>query len=192
MTEIPVVLAGTTAILLSLLSNRIAQIITLAAQYVAVAWLSSMALPQQVAAVKLVGGLIACGILGITAARGDPQVVASQARQRTRFRFAASVLVLVAAIGIGQANWMQIPEIQPAAIRGSTVLIALGLLHLGLFGTSFRIAIGLITLLSGFEIAYSVIEPSLAVLALIASVHIGLAMVVTYLDLVTGLEGAEQ
>jgi hypothetical protein len=188
MSEIPVVLAGSTAILLSLLSNRIAQIATLGVQYVAVAWLSSMALPPQVAAVKLVGGLIACGILATTAARGEPHPVLSRATARTRFRIAASVLVLVAAAGIGQANWMQIPEIRPAAIRGSTVLISMGLLHLGLFGTPFRIAIGLITLLSGFEIAYSVIEPSLAVLALLASVHIGLAMVVTYLDLIAGLE----
>jgi hypothetical protein len=42
------------------------------------------------------------------------------------------------------------------------------------------------TLLSGFEIVYGLIEPSLAVLALIASIHIGLALVASYLGLISG------
>lgn len=66
----------------------------------------------------------------------------------------------------------------------AAILMSMGLLQLGLFRSPLRVVIGLITLLSGFEIAYSVIEPALAILALIASVHIGLAMVASYLTLV--------
>lgn len=69
---------------------------------------------------------------------------------------------------------------------GATILLAMGLLQLGLFGSSLRVGIGLMTLLSGFEIAHSVIEPALAVLALLASVNIGFATVVSYLMLVAG------
>ncbi len=70
-----------------------------------------------------------------------------------------------------------------------TILMAMCLLQLGLFRTPLRVCIGLITLLSGFEIAYAVIEPALAILALLASMHIGLAMVVSYLTLVARPSG---
>jgi len=65
------------------------------------------------------------------------------------------------------------------------VMLTMGLLQLGLSGSAFRVCVGLMTLLSGFEVVYSLIEPSLAVLALIASVHIGLALVASYLGLVS-------
>ena len=94
-----------------------------------------------------------------------------------------------AAIGIGQANWMRIPDIRPEAIMAATILMSMGLLQLGLFRTPLRVCIGLITMLSGFEIAYAVIESALAILALLASMHIGLAMVVSYLTLVAHPSG---
>lgn len=172
------------ASLLGVITHRTIRLLVLALQYAAVTGLSSIAIPGQIAAVKLVGGLIACGILGLTAAaetrQRQPQVA------QTRLRAVASVLVLVAAFGIGQSNWMGIPEISPEASAGATVLLAMGLLLIGLARTALGACLGLMTFLSGFEIAYSVIEPSLAVLALLASVHIGLALVVSYLMLLTG------
>ncbi len=175
-----------TATLLTVVAHRTVRLVVLAIQYLAVAWLCSLAIPGQVAAVKLVGGLIACGILGLTSAsevgtEDDPPRAA-----RSRFRAVASILVLVAAFGIGRINWMEIPEISPEATLGSTVLIAMGLLQVGLARRPIGACLGLMTFLSGFEIAYSVIEPALAVLALLASVHIGLALVVSYLTVLTG------
>jgi hypothetical protein len=48
-----------------------------------------------------------------------------------------------------------------------------------------------LTVLSGFEIAYASVEPSLAVLALLAMVHIGISLIVSYLVLVVGRTKAE-
>lgn len=184
--QLAVWMAAVTAPLLAVLSSRTLRLIVLGIQYVAVTLLASLALPGQVAAVKLVGGLIACGILALTSAAEAPAAATGRREAEGRFRAVACVLVLAASLGIGQANWMQIPEITPVANAGATLLIAMGLLLIGLARRSFGACLGLMTFLSGFEIAYSVIEPSLAVLALLASVHIGLALVVSYLTLLTG------
>lgn len=173
-----------TAALLAVVTQRTLRLLVLAVQYVLVTALTAIAIPPQIAAVKLVGGLFACGILGLTTAaeRVGPEPRAAQGR----FRAVAALLVWVAATGISQSNWMGIPEISAAANSGATQLIAMGLLLVGLSRGPLGVCLGLMTFLSGFEIAYSVIEPSLAVLALLASVHIGLALVVSYLTLMTG------
>ena len=63
-------------------------------------------------------------------------------------------------------------------------LICLSFLHLGLCEEPLRVGVGLLTFLSGFEITYSILEPSLAVVGLLACVHVGIALVCGYLMLV--------
>lgn len=181
MNWIPLALVAATAFALIVVERPGLQIAILAAQYASVAWLSSLALPPQVAAVKVVAGMITCGVLALTVAGSHSPDESSSGRA---FRVIAAILIMGAAIGVGRTNWMRIPDIRPEAIMAAAILMSMGLLQLGLFRTPLRVCIGLITLLSGFEIAYAVIEPALAILALLASVHIGLAMVVSYLTLV--------
>jgi hypothetical protein len=178
-------LAAATAFALIIVERPGIQIGILAAQYAAVAWLSALALPPQVAVVKVVAGMITCGVLALTAAGSRMQDGSATGVAGRAFRAIAGVLIVAAAIGIGQTNWMRVPDIQQEAAMAAALLMSLGLLQLGLFRTALRVCIGLITVLSGFEIAYSVIEPALAILALLASVHIGLALVVSYLTLMT-------
>jgi hypothetical protein len=59
--------------------------------------------------------------------------------------------------------------------------MALGLLHLGISEEPIRVGIGILTIMAGFEISYSAVEPSLAVIALLALVHLGLSLVIGYL-----------
>lgn len=186
MNWIPLVLVAATVFALIVVERPGLQIAILAAQYASVAWLSSLALPPQVAAVKVVAGMITCGVLALTVAGSRSPDESGSGRA---FRVIAGILILGAAIGIGRANWMRIPDIRPEAIMAAAILMSMGLLQLGLFRTPLRVCIGVITLLSGFEIAYAVIEPALAILALLASVHIGLAMVVSYLALVARPSG---
>ena len=183
MNWIPLLLVAATATALVVVERPGIQIGILAIQYSSVAWLTSLALPPQVAAVKLVAGLIACGILALTVAKSRPAAESASGIAGRAFRAIAGILIMVAALGIGQSNWMRVPDIRPEAIMAAALLMSMGLLQLGLFRNPLRVSIGIITLLSGFEIAYSVIEPALAILALLASVHIGLAIVVSYLSL---------
>ena len=186
MNWIPLVLVAATATALVVVERPGIQIGILAIQYASVAWFTSLAIPPQVAAVKLVAGLIVSGILALTAAGSRPAAESATGIAGRAFRLIAAILIMAAAIGIGQTNWMRAPDIQPEAIMAAAILMSMGLLQLGLFRNPLRVSIGIITLLSGFEIAYSVIEPALAILALLASVHIGLAIVVSYLSLVAG------
>lgn len=183
MNLIPLLLVAATATALVVVERPGIQIGILAIQYSSVAWLTSLALPPQVAAVKLVAGLIACGILALTVAKSRPAAESASGIAGRAFRAIAGILIMAAALGIGQSNWMRVPDIRPEAIMAAAILMSMGLLQLGLFRNPLRVSIGIITLLSGFEIAYSVIEPALAILALLASVHIGLAIVVSYLSL---------
>ena len=186
MNWIPLVLVAVTAFALIVVERPGLQIAILATQYASVAWLSSLALPPQVAVVKVVAGMITCGVLALTVAGSQSSDESSSGRA---FRVIAAILIMGAAIGVGRTNWMRIPDIRPEAIMAAAILMSMGLLQLGLFRTPLRVCIGLITVLSGFEIAYAVIEPALAILALLASVHIGLAMVVSYLTLVARQSG---
>jgi hypothetical protein len=61
------------------------------------------------------------------------------------------------------------------------LLIGMGLLHLGITDYNLRVVIGLMTVLSGFEILYSAVEGSILVAALLAVVNLGLALVGAYL-----------
>jgi hypothetical protein len=183
--------AAFTGAFLILLDNRRLLLATLAVQYVFVAWLVGSSLPIQIAAAKLVAGLLACAIIAVALTNigwtGQlllPQTIPSG----TIFRAIALCLVLLAALGLGADIWTALPKISIDAGYGATFLIAMGLLQLGLQEETVKVAVGLLTTISGFEVAYTTIEPSLAVMALLAAVHLGIAVVASYLLLMGGDE----
>jgi hypothetical protein len=75
----------------------------------------------------------------------------------------------------------QVVSVLPAVTQGhaeaGVTLLALGLLHLGLSEDPIRWIFGLLTAQLGFEVVYAVIEPSLAVQAILAGVHLGIVLV---------------
>lgn len=161
----------------------------LVVQYAAVTLLAAQFIAWNIVAVKLAGGLIACLILGVTLVRlpqtassGDEGIIPAG----RSFRLISVLLVAVAGWGLSRDRWMGILALESNASLGSAVLMTLGLLQLGTSDSPFRVGLGILTVLSGFEIAYASVEPSLAVLALLAMVHIGIALTVSYLILVVG------
>lgn len=166
------------------LNDRRAQTLVLGFQYLGVAWLSALALPLPVAAAKFVAGILSCLILVVSflSLPGEGRSYEGGALPSGRiFRLAAAALVISAAWGLGSSNWMGLPDLRAEAVRGGTFLLALGMLQLGLLLEPAGVGLGLLTLLSGFEIVYSALEPSLAVIALLAMVHLGIAIVIGYL-----------
>jgi hypothetical protein len=59
--------------------------------------------------------------------------------------------------------------------------MGLGMLHLGMTIQPFRVILGLLTVLSGFEALYAALESSILVAAMLATVNLGLALVGAYL-----------
>ncbi len=185
---------GLTASLLVVLDDRRLVVGVLAVQYVLAAVLVSQSLPASAAAAKGVAGLLAAGVLGLTAYL-RPEAKAGSMRPRLPtgrgFRMAASLLVLAIGVGLGYPSWSLIPGLGQAGRLGSAFLITLGMLHLGISEEPLRVGVGLLTLLCGFEIAYGLLEPSLAVTAMLAAVNLGTSVVVSYLVLAVG-DGVEE
>jgi hypothetical protein len=96
------------------------------------------------------------------------------------FRLIAAGVVGLAIISIvtEAVNW--VPGIEVEQILGALILIGLGLLHLGLTSHPFRVVLGLLTVLSGFEILYAAVEISALVAGLQSGVNLGLALVGAY------------
>jgi hypothetical protein len=73
-------------------------------------------------------------------------------------------------------------------ILAGLVLLGLGFLQLGLSREKLRIIIGLLTILSGFEILYATLEASVLMTGLLAILNIGLAFLGAYLMGASNLE----
>jgi hypothetical protein len=187
---VAILLAGS---VLVVISDWRAGIVALLVEYVATAIVLTQLVIIEVAMVKLIAGLLVVTIMGITAWQlnfgrpGTPGAAPWQFRFETPtalpFRLMAVIMVVVSALYVaGQPNLVlpgldQAPDINSA----SYLLMALGLLNLGLTEEPLGAGLGLVTLLLGFETFYAAIEPSLAVVALMAAVEVGVALAVSYL-----------
>ena len=156
-------------------------IILLSLQYIGVFVLSLQHLPLGMATVKIIAGWMSAAILGMTRSSLEDEEDASTLPQGRFFRLiAAGVVGLIAAVGAPLVD----PMMADAGITvsaGSLLLIGMGLLHLGVTDEAMRVTIGLMTILSGFEILYAAVENSILVAALLAVINLGLALVGSYL-----------
>jgi hypothetical protein len=181
--------AGTGGLLV-LLDNRRLLAIVLAAQYALAGWLAAESLGVGVAASQVLGGILTAAIVWVTWRATDPDMGNHDGdlMSRTAFRWVAVLLVLFAAWGLGRRGWMGLPGLTSTANLGATFLMLLGLLQASLFRQPMRVVVGLLTVLSGFGIAYGVVEASLAVIALLIIVHLGLALAGSYLTIIQGTD----
>lgn len=155
----------------------------LGAQYVGVFWLVSLHWPTSMAAIKLVTGWMAVTTLGITRlnikeAEEDSSRILPQGRL---FRlFTAGIVTVIIATAAPSVEEI-IPGIGMPVISGSLILMGIGMLHLGMTVQPFRVILGLLTVLSGFEALYAALESSILVAAMLSTVNLGLALVGAYL-----------
>jgi hypothetical protein len=77
------------------------------------------------------------------------------------------------------AGWSRLFGIDQA--WSGLFLIGVGLLQVGLTANLFRSTLGLLTLLSGFEILYAAIETSILVAGLLAILSLGVSLAGAYL-----------
>ncbi len=185
------VVATAAAGLSIVLAERRVRLVILAVQYVCVGLLVAAALPPAVAAAKSLAGLTATTILWTAVLLPSGGAAPHSRLQPERLHpmhWVAVGLVGAATLATGSQSWMGGTGITSEAALAAATLMGLGLLHIGVAQGALRVGIGLMTTLSGFEIAYSFVEPSLAVTALLGAVHLGIALVVSYLVRVLPLE----
>jgi hypothetical protein len=173
------ILLMTTLIQLVSQNGRL-NIIALALQYLASFWLISLLWPFGMAAVKLVVGWMVCAILGSTPLFLHQDANPPQDFPGRLFRVltAGMVWILVFSIAPIMVTWIPTGMV---ILWGGLTLLGMGLLQLGMTNQPSRIIIGLLTVMSGFEILYSVLETSVLVAGLLAMVNLGLAFIGSYL-----------
>lgn len=146
-------------------------------QYFAAFWLAMARWPLAMAATVLVSGWMAVAALGMTHIniKVDPSSETSWP-QGGLFRVLASGLVLLAisAVAGTQSSWL--PEGPLPLVWGALVLIGLGFLHLGMTLQPLKVILGLLTVLLGFELLYTIIENSVLVAGLLVVVTLGLSL----------------
>jgi hypothetical protein len=180
-------------------------LLALLVQYLTAGLLFIDVLDPRLAFVKLLTGLFVCLILYMTArqvnyGRLPADVTVKEAaglglERRVRvgpyllptslpFRFFAAIMIVLAAWALAQQPAWQLPALADTlaylnlAVYG---LAGLGLLGVGLTADPWRAGLGMLLFLSGFELFYSAVEQSVAMLALLAVTTLLMALFIAYL-----------
>ena len=166
-------------------------IIHLATQYFGMLILVLAHWPLGMASVKVVAGWMSAAILGMTRSsllREDKADKSNTLPRGRLFRlFAAAVVIMIVASVTPRVDAIM-ANAGFAVTSGSLLLIGMGLLHLGVSNHILRVTLGLMTILSGFEILYATVEGSVLVAAMLAVINLGLAMVGSYLLIASNAE----
>lgn len=167
-------------------------IILLAVQYLGMFVLTLHHWPLGMASVKVVAGWMSAAILGMTRSGLSEETDEESMWPRGRlFRiFLAGIVLLIVRVVTPTVDTIMADAGFPIS-GGSLVLIGMGLLHLSITGRVLRVTIGLMTVLSGFEILYSAVEGSVLVAALLAVINLGLALAGAYLLIAANQQESE-
>ena len=155
----------------------------LALQYLAMLWLVTRHLPFVMGSAKLITGWMVVAILGMTRL-GLTNVENEEDSFFPRGQaFRIALMGIVALVTAGAASRIEaaIPGLGLPVIAGGLLLIGGGIVHLGVTANVFRVILGLLTMLAGFEILYAAIESAILVTGLLALVNLGLGMLGSYL-----------
>ncbi len=167
--------------------------IALGVQYFCVFVFVGQTWPLEQAAVKLVTGWMVAAVLGSTRL-GTPAADAAERLHPPGGVFRLFAGSLVALIVISNAPKMVdiVADLTQLQAVGSSLLIGMGLLILGLTSQPLRVVLGLLVAFSGFEVVYAVVEPSALVAGLLTGVNFGLALLGAYLFLVADMDASEE
>ncbi|GAB4398166.1 MAG: hypothetical protein OHK0031_17910 [Anaerolineales bacterium] len=149
---------------------------SLAAQYLALFILTLSHWPLGMAAAQLVTGWMAAAIFAMTRA---PETESADFGWIFRLFLAVLILLMTFSAAVSLNDWLANAGLP--LLFGALILIGMGLLQLGISSRAGRSALGLLTLLSGFEALFSPLENSILVAALLSVITLGLALAGAYL-----------
>jgi hypothetical protein len=154
-------------------------------QVFAIFWLTTLSWSISQSAVKLIGGWIAIAVVSAA----HPDVTLEKDKDVISagfgFRFLSIGMTWLLAYSIAPALQSFIPA-RIEILWGGVLLIAGGMLQIGISRNIIRSILGLLTILGGFEILYASVESSVLVAGLLAIINIGLAWLVIYILTSTG------
>jgi hypothetical protein len=187
--------------LLVILVNWRLLILALGAEYLLIGLMLTRAVPLELAAVKALVGVMICPVLYITARRvkwgqtdetAETEIEETQPRSRLRrligpglpLRLLIVLLGLALSLSLATRNPLPITSEQTISrdlTIGTFSLLLLGLLNIALNENPLKVGLGLLSLLAGFELFYTVIEPTLTIVGLLGLTNLILALAISYL-----------
>lgn len=167
----------------------------LSVQYVLVGLLLARLIQPQVAVIKVLIGALVCVVLYLTARLVDvsrdngsplPPTVGEASLADFTFRLLAALFVGLIAYSLSKRY--PLPEMPPDIGLACYWLASLGLLTLMLTEEPLKAGMGLLTLMAGFELFYSVLERSLSVAGFLGIANFLVALAIAYLAAASGAE----
>jgi hypothetical protein len=140
-------------------------------------------------------GVVACAVLAVGFERsGWPSgtVRGGPLPGGRGFRAATILLVGVAVWGLTIPYASTIAPMSAARLTSAAMILAMGLLQLGLSQEQGAAGLGLLTTLAGFEFFYTALEPSLALRAALAGIMLAIALISSILLEVPGAAEGRQ
>jgi hypothetical protein len=197
-------LLAVSAVMVALVRNWRIALPVMILQYLAVGILLARVIEPSVALIKPLAGAIVCFALSIAAQRAD-SVRAERGESIARERLAqpnwhrlpaqlllrAIVAILVLTAAFGAAIRFPLPTAARELGLSAYVLIGFGLLVAATAHEALNVGLGLLMLLSGFELAYTPLEPSIGVSVLLGLTTLLVGAALSYLTLAEAGAAAE-
>lgn len=199
------------AALLVVLVNWRLLIFVQGAEYVLIGLMLTRVVPLELAAVKALVGVMICPVLYITARRvhwGQRQLEDEEEAEeikprRSRWlispglpvRTIVAVLALAMSVGLAQRNPLPITNDQILSrdfTIGTFSVILLGLLNAALAENPLKVGLGLLSILAGFELLYTAIEPTLTIVGFLGLTNLILALAIAYLTTASVTRNSEE
>jgi hypothetical protein len=165
----------------------------LAVQYFLVVLLLTRLIRLEVAAVKGLTGWLICTVfylterqMNVAESTAEGQDVGEESGLRrwmmsARSAFYLLVVLLMAVVAYAFAARISLPEVPTDITLASYLLTGLGILMLGVSDDALRVGLGLLTFISGFDLFYVALEPSLVVAGLLSLISFLISLAMTYL-----------
>lgn len=196
-----VIMLAVLAVFLLVIEEWRVRTILLALLYLGIFILSATGLPIGLAVTHLLAGWTACIIVGMAIMAIPSEELTKlgisseklsirsfNLESRQVFQFLSAILVVTATYWISPQMMSWIPGSGFEQIWGGLMLIALGITLIGFNTRPFPVTIGLLIILGGFLIIYSIVESSTLITGLLAVVIIGLGLVGAYIITVQYIE----
>ena len=179
-------------------------VIAFTAQYFFVVLLLTRLIRLEVATVKGLIGWLICLVFYLTERRASmlkQPVIAKDPSPPHRWRrwvlSAQASFCLLAGISVAVTAYMAalrlpLPEIPTDITLACYLLVGLGSLLVGLSEAPMQVGFGLLTFLSGFDLFYVALEPSLAVAGLLGAVSFLIALAAAHLRVAQVASGDER
>ena len=183
-------LLGTGTLLLLVRDWRIS-IGLLAIQYLAMFLVILSIWPFSVALIKLMVGWMVAAVLSTSGTAQLAYREESLLPMGRVFRITLAGLILVLVLSVAPQMNSLLPEIDAWILRCGLLSMGLGLAHIGISTRPFRILLGILTIMTGFEIIYAAVEVSFLVIGLLAGINLALSLAGVYFGLFMKIEGDE-